>query len=207
MSFINYHLKMEEEISLIMNSDRKPGLLLHACCAPCSSYVIELLHKFFNITVYFYNPNIYPEDEHNRRFSELEHFLKSAGYSETVGILYENYSPMDFAACARGFEDESEGGQRCFNCYDLRLSKTAEKAKASGFDYFTTTLTISPHKNAQVINLTGEKLAELYEVKFLYSDFKKKEGYKRSVELSSGFGLYRQDYCGCKFSFKKKITE
>jgi len=198
---------MDEELSLIRNSDKKTSLLLHACCAPCSSYVIELLHKYFRITVYFYNPNIYPEQEHNRRFSELKEFLNKAGYVQNVDLIYENYSPMDFASCAYGFEGESEGGQRCFNCYDLRLSKTAEKAQASGYDYFTTTLTISPHKNVQLINLTGEKLAKLYEVKFLYSDFKKKEGYKRSIELSSEYGLYRQEYCGCEFSLKEKITE
>lgn len=203
----NYNKLMEETIDSLVKNGTKPKLLIHVCCAPCSTYVLELLDQYFSIGLYYYNPNIYPEEEHERRFIELKRFLKTAGYSGRVELFYEKYSPLEFAGCAYGLEDEPEGGPRCFLCYDLRLSKTAQKAKEADYEYFTTTLTVSPHKNADRINITGEKLASIYEVKFLNSDFKKKNGFKRTVELSAEFDLYRQNYCGCEFSMKLKSKE
>ncbi|MDY0017305.1 MAG: epoxyqueuosine reductase QueH [Candidatus Delongbacteria bacterium] len=203
----NYNKLMEERIDSLVKSGHKPKLLIHVCCAPCSTYVLELLEQHFILGLYYYNPNIYPEEEHERRFVELQNFLRDAGYSDRVELFYEEYSPLEFAGCAYGLEDESEGGLRCFSCYELRLSKTAQKAKEAGFEYFTTTLTVSPHKNADRINTTGERLASIYEVKFLNSDFKKKNGFKRTVELSRKYDLYRQDYCGCEFSMKSELKE
>ncbi len=203
----NYSRMMEDQIELLVKEGLKPGLLIHVCCAPCSSSVIEVLEKYFSIGLYFYNPNIYPEEEHDRRFSELKKFLADAGHSEKIELFYEKYTPMEFAGCVQGLENEPERGRRCHSCYGLRLSKTAQKAKEKGFEYFTTTLTVSPHKNADIINSIGEELSTVYEVKFLNSDFKKKNGFKRTVELSGEYDLYRQDYCGCEFSMKSEQKE
>jgi len=204
---VNYAEIFDDEIKTVSKLDKRPELLLHACCAPCASYVLEELREHFRITVYFFNPNIFPEQEHNRRFSELENFLKKIDQERDIDLIYEKYSPLEFAHCSAGLGSEPEGGARCFQCYDLRLSKTAEKARELKSDYFTTTLTISPHKNSARINETGGALAEVYGVKYLFSDFKKNSGFKRSAELSREYGLYRQDYCGCEFSVKRSVSE
>lgn len=177
----------------------RPALLLHACCAPCSSAVLELLNRHFEVTVLYYNPNIAPEGEYRRREKELECFLVAAGYGDIRAIKQE-YDPNEFYAAARGLENEPERGKRCTECYRLRLEKTAEYAAENGFPWFTTTLSISPQKDPVRINEIGAELAEKYGVRFLTSEFRKRDGYKRSLELSREYGLYRQDYCGCAFS-------
>lgn len=194
----NYGLILEEKLKQIAKDETKPSLLLHACCAPCSSYVLEYLAKHFDITLYFHNPNIYPEEEFKVRLEELNRFTRDAGYS--VKIQSPEYNADEFFDAVRGMENLPEGGDRCRVCYALRLRKTAEAAKDGGFDYFTTTLSISPYKNAEWLNEIGAELEAEYGVSYLFSDFKKKNGYKRSIELSSEYGLYRQDYCGCIFS-------
>ena len=198
---------MEEKLEKIKDLPERPSLLLHACCAPCSSYIIELLRDFFNITLYFYNPNIYPKEEHDRRLNELKLFVEQFDSNNDIDLIEEDYTPIEFATCIAGLENEKEGGARCFKCYDLRLSRTALKAKDNNFDYFCTTLSISPHKNAEKINEIGKELASIYDVKFLFSNFKKKNGFKRSLELSKNFDLYRQEYCGCEYSIRDSIPE
>ena len=194
----NYGLILEEKLKQIAKDETKPSLLLHACCAPCSSYVLEYLAKHFDITLYFHNPNIYPEEEFKVRLEELNRFTRDAGYS--VNVISPEYNADEFFDAVRGMENLPEGEDRCRVCYALRLRKTAEAAKDGGFDYFTTTLSISPYKNAEWLNEIGAELEAEYGVSYLFSDFKKKNGYKRSIELSSEYGLYRQDYCGCIFS-------
>ena len=194
----NYSLTLEKTISEIKKNEVHPSLLLHACCAPCSSYVLEYLTQYFNITLFFYNPNIYPEREFSFRLAELERFSSEAGYN--VPIVSPDYDPAEFFDMARGMEDFPEGGERCKKCYELRLRKTAEAASSGHFEYFTTTLSISPYKNALWLNEIGGELGEEYGIKYLFSDFKKKNGYKRSIELSHEYKLYRQDYCGCVYS-------
>ena len=198
---------MEDELEKIKDLPEKPSMLLHACCAPCSSYIIELLREYFNITLYFYNPNIYPKEEHDRRLNELKLFVERFDSNNEIKLIEEVYTPIEFATCITGLENEKEGGQRCFKCYDLRLSRTAIKAKDDNFDYFCTTLSISPHKDAEKINEIGKELADIYDVKFLFSNFKKKNGFKRSLELSKDFDLYRQEYCGCEYSIRDSIPE
>lgn len=194
-----------------------PTLLLHSCCAPCSSYVLEYLRKYFRITVFYFNPNITADAEYRKRVAEQKRLV--AAYNEKMtnlvnancgkgaqegGYLIEviegDYEPRRFFEMAKGLEDCPEGGERCFACYKLRLEETAKRAQAGGYDYFTTTLSISPLKNAAKLNEIGETLAQEYGVAWLPSDFKKKDGYKRSIELSKEYGLYRQDYCGCVYS-------
>ena len=194
----NYQITLEREIENIRKTDKKPRLLIHACCAPCSSYVLEYLKEIFDITLFFYNPNISPESEFERRFSELKRLNEET--RSGADILKGNYDYSEFLEIAKGMEEAPEGGERCFRCYRLRLRKTAEEALKGGFDYFTTTLSISPYKNAEKLNAIGKELSEEFGVKYLFSDFKKKNGYKRSIELSKMYGLYRQDYCGCAFS-------
>ena len=177
-----------------------PSLLLHSCCAPCSSYVLEYLAPYFQICDFYYNPNISPKKEYEDRKEELERLISEMGLSDKVTFLEGSYHPEEFFAMAKGLEDLPEGGERCFKCDEMRLREAAKMAKAQGADYFATTLTISPLKNAQKLNEIGERLAEEYGVKYLPSDFKKKNGYKRSVELSTQYELYRQNYCGCVFS-------
>ena len=177
----------------------RPKLLLHACCAPCSSHVLEVTARYFDLTLYFYNPNISPEEEFRFRLSELERFVREVPYPD-VKIAAPEYDAGEFFGAVRGMEDLPEGGKRCRVCYELRLRKTAEAAKAGGFDCFTTTLSISPYKNAQWLNEIGGRLAEEYGISYLFSDFKKKNGYRRSIELSREYGLYRQNYCGCVYS-------
>ncbi len=197
---INYQLILENEIEKIKLSGTKPSLLLHACCAPCSSYVLEYLTQYFNITIFYYNPNISPKNEYLFRVDEVKRLISQMRCAESVAFIESDYDPDNFYKIANGLENEDEGGSRCFKCYRLRLEKTAEYAKTHGFDYFTTTLSISPYKNAEKLNSIGAELAQKYNVQYLFSDFKKKNGYKRSIELSGEYNLYRQDYCGCEFS-------
>ncbi len=204
-SVINYGKMLDDKLKELCGCDERPRLLLHACCAPCSSYVLEYLCPYFDITLLYYNPNISPESEYNTRADELlrlVELMKAEGVkgAENVTVRVLPYTPAEFDAIAKGRENMAEGGARCFDCYRLRLEKTVQVARDGGYDYFCTTLSISPHKNAEVLNRLGGELAKNYGVKYLYSDFKKKGGYKRSCELSAHYGLYRQDYCGCIYS-------
>ena len=196
----NYQKELEKLIEQQQREGVKPSLLLHSCCAPCSSYVLEYLAPYFNICDFYYNPNISPKQEYEDRKEELVRLIKEMGLSAEVTFLEGTYQPEDFFAMAKGLENLPEGGERCFKCYEMRLRESAKIAKEQGAEYFGTTLTISPLKNAQKLNELGERLAEEYGVKYLPSDFKKKNGYKRSVELSAQYELYRQNYCGCVFS-------
>lgn len=196
MENINYQKELDKLITTL--DGRKPRLLLHVCCAPCSSYCQEYLTKYFDITLLFYNPNMDTAAEYDKRAAELQRLVKEAGFP--VNVLIMEYEPQKFLDMARGLEKVKEGGERCFRCYELRMREAAEYASAHGFDYFTTTLSISPLKNAAKINEIGERLAEEYGVRHLPSDFKKRGGYQRSIELSHQYSLYRQNYCGCIFS-------
>ena len=196
----NYQKELEKLIEKQQRDGHKPSLLLHSCCAPCSSYVLEYLAPYFNICDFYYNPNISPKKEYEDRKEELVRLISEMGLSTQVSFLEGTYRPEDFFAMAKGLEDLPEGGERCFKCYEMRLRESAKIAKEQGAEYFATTLTISPLKNAQKLNEIGEQLAEEYGVKYPPSDFKKKNGYKRSVELSAQYELYRQNYCGCVFS-------
>lgn len=177
-----------------------PRLLLHSCCAPCSSYVLEYLSQYFAITVLYYNPNISPASEFEHRAMEQQRLIEEMKLTHPVEFMVGRYDPAEFAAIAKGHEQDPEGGERCTACFRLRLEETAKLANERGYDYFTTTLSISPLKDAQRLNAIGGDLAQQYGVPYLYSDFKKREGYKRSIQLSADYGLYRQDYCGCAFS-------
>lgn len=201
---INYQKKLEELINSITQDAEPPKLMLHSCCAPCSSYVLEYLSQYFRITVFYYNPNIYPEEEYARRVSEQKRLISSIPVKNKVEFLEIGFDPAEFYGAVRGLENIPEGGERCFACYRLRLEKTAELAAKHSMDYFTTTLSISPYKNAGKLNEIAEELGEIYKVSPLPSDFKKRGGYKRSVELSSLYGLYRQNYCGCIFSKRER---
>ncbi len=196
---VNYSLWLEKKLAELEKSNIKPRLLLHVCCAPCSSYVTEYIAQYFDITAYFYNPNISPEREFSFRLSELRRFLNESGNSN-IAVMTPDYVPAEFFDKVRGLETLPEGGERCRICYELRLRRTAAEAKAGRFDYFTTTLSISPYKNAAWLNEIGIRLSEEYGVEYLRSDFKKKNGYKRSIELSKEYNLYRQNYCGCIYS-------
>lgn len=199
----NYQQMMEEIINKIDFKKKRPKLLLHACCAPCSSYVLEYLSKYFDITIYYYNPNIYPYKEFEKRTIELNRLVNTMETEGKVDVVVENYDYNDFKEAVKGHELDEEGGERCFICYNLRMEKAAIYAKNNGYDYFTTTLSISPYKNALKLNEIGEALEEKYNIKYLYADFKKKNGYKRSIELSKKYNLYRQNYCGCTYSKRK----
>lgn len=181
------------------------SLLLHSCCAPCSSHVLLLLKNYFDITIYYSNDNIYPFEEYQKRLTEEIEFCKKIDSS--IEVLFDAYDSTAYDSAVLGLERLGERSERCYECYRLRLEKTAQKAKALGFDYFTTTLSISPYKNSQWINELGTLLEEKYGVSFLYSDFKKEEGYKHSIALSKEYGLYRQDYCGCRYSLKERKEE
>ena len=200
----NYQKELEKIIERQTDESRVPRLLLHSCCAPCSSYVLEYQSQYFEITVFYYNPNIYPETEYRERAREQERLICEMKTENPIHFLEGTYDPSVFYAMARGHEKDLEGGERCFRCYELRLREGAAVAKQGGFDYFTTTLSISPLKNAQKLNEIGIRLGEEYGVPYLQSDFKKKNGYKRSTELSAQYGLYRQNYCGCVFSQEKE---
>ena len=206
MNKVNYSLKTEEIIKNNKREQVMPSLLLHACCAPCSSACLEYLNGNFDMTVFYYNPNISPESEFQKRLGEEKRLVSEMPLSKEIRVIEGEYNYGDFLEAVKGLEDIPEGGERCFKCYRLRLEKTARLAKEQGFDYFCTTLSISPLKNSQRINEIGEAVAEQYGIKWLPSDFKKKEGYKRSIELSKQYGLYRQNFCGCVFS-KKEVSE
>ena len=212
----NYSKELESRIEEFQKEGAVPRLLLHACCAPCSSHCLEYLRQYFDITVFFFNPNITSGNEYAKRVAEEKRLIAeynaqidsgsfegmhSDRNAHKINIIEGTYDPADFYTAVKGYEDCKEGGERCRKCFELRLKETAKTAKENGFKFFTTTLTISPLKNADVLNAVGEEAASLYEdVTFLPSDFKKKDGYKRSIELSAKFGLYRQDFCGCSFS-------
>lgn len=196
----NYQKLLDEKIEQLKGTTTRPALLLHCCCAPCSSYVLEYLSPHFDITALFYNPNISPQEEYMFRLNELRRLIVEMGLSQKVDLIEADYEPEQFEALAQGLETCKEGTERCFKCYNLRLSKTAEIAKTQNFDYFATTLTVSPYKNADKLNEIGQQLSAAYKVNYLPSDFKKRNGYKRSIELSTQYNLYRQNYCGCRFS-------
>ncbi len=199
---MNYDKKMEEIISSFNGETKK--LLLHSCCAPCSSHVIETLTPYFDITIIYYNPNIEPYEEYEKRKQEEIRFIKEFPHQNKIDIIDCDYDNDKYHEIIKGLEAEREGGPRCFKCYYLRLEKTAKEAKNGGYDYFGTTLTVSPYKNSQKLNEIGAELESIYNIKYLYSDFKKKNGYKRSIELSKQYNLYRQDYCGCIYSQKER---
>lgn len=197
---INYSLYTENAIKAVCGGQARKRLLLHVCCAPCSSYVLEYLNGFFDITVFFYNPNIDDADEYRRRAAEEQRLLCEMKFANKPEFVEGRYDPMEFYETVKGLEKIPEGGARCVKCFELRLRETAKYAVENGFDCFTTTLSISPLKNSRVLNALGESLSGEYGLEYLFSDFKKKNGYKRSVELSRIYGLYRQNYCGCSFS-------
>ena len=210
----DYQKQLEQVLQSVSPNepDGKPSLLLHACCAPCSSYVLEYLSVYFNITIYYYNPNIFPPQEYTRRLEELKSFLPRfiPASENKVSLVQAEYIPEDFyqetnARNEPELQTEAEKGERCRRCYRLRMKTSYDYACSHGFDYFTTTLSISPHKDAEKINAIGRELEKLGSTRFLPSDFKKKNGYLRSLQLSKEYGLYRQDYCGCVYS--KQITE
>ena len=196
----NYQKELEAVLEKVKNEGKLPSLLLHACCAPCSSYVLEYLSGFFEITVLYYNPNISPREEYEKRVEELKRLIHEMPFPNPVHMIEGEYEPERFFACAKGMENVPEGGERCFACYRLRLEKTARIAAKMGFDYFTTTLSISPLKNAARLNEIGEELGEIYRISHLPADFKKKNGYLRSLAVSREYDLYRQDFCGCVYS-------
>ena len=203
----NYQKELEKIIERQTDESRVPRLLLHSCCAPCSSYVLEYLSQYFEITVYYYNPNIFPAEEYEKRVEEERKLIEAMNFVHPVDLIAAPYEPESFYQIAKGYEKEPEGGERCVRCYELRLREAARLAASLGYDYFTTTLTISPLKRADKLNEIGERLAEEYGVACLPSDFKKRNGYKRSIELSKEYGLYRQDYCGCVYSIREKQEE
>ena len=199
MNKINYQNQLDRIIENI-SPEKPPRLLLHSCCAPCSSYTLEYLSRYFDITVYYFNPNISPKREFDKRFEEQKRLISQMPFKNRVTLVEGDYNYDDFLEIAKGLENVPEGGERCFRCYKMRLESTARLAKEQGFDYFCTTLSISPLKNSQKINELGFGLEEKYGVKWLPSDFKKREGYKRSIQLSKEYSLYRQNFCGCVFS-------
>lgn len=204
MNSVNYQKQLDEIISHNVQNGIVPTLLLHSCCAPCSSYVLEYLSQYFKITVLYYNPNISPFVEYEKRKHELNRLISAMPFKNAVNKIDCDYDSDAFFRVVKGLEGCPEGGERCFRCYELRLRAAAQKAKQLGTDYFASTLSISPLKNAAKLNEIGEGLAREYGVSWLPNDFKKREGYKRSVELSRQYSLYRQDYCGCVFSKKKE---
>lgn len=197
---MNYQKELDKLLKKFESEKRVPKLLLHSCCAPCSSYVLEYLSTYFSITVFYYNPNISPESEYTKRLFEQQMLLDRLPAKHPVAFAAGHYDSERFFEMARGLEHMKEGGERCFRCYEMRLKEAAKMAKSAEFDFFTTTLSISPLKKADKLNEIGKRIGEEYGVPYLVSDFKKRNGYKRSVELSKEYGLYRQDYCGCVFS-------
>lgn len=204
---VNYQVELEKIIAYHQQNGETPTLFLHSCCAPCSSYVLEYLSQYFQITVFYYNPNIYPDEEYYKRVEEQKQFIQKFPAKNKIRFMEGNFDKDRFYATVKGLENVPEGGERCFRCYELRLREAAEKASALNMDYFTTTLSISPLKNAAKLNEIGLSLAKEYGIQYLISDFKKKNGYKRSVELSQQYGMYRQDYCGCVFSKQERETQ
>jgi hypothetical protein len=196
----NYQAELDAIIEYNRKNQIVPTLLLHSCCAPCSSYCIEYLSQYFNITVFYYNPNISEQEEYCKRAEEQKRLIASMPVLHPVSFIEGVYNPREFYDIAAGYEKCPEGGERCFRCYELRLKAAALKGRELNMDYFTTTLSISPLKNAQKLNEIGERLAQEFGISYLVSDFKKRDGYKRSIELSREYELYRQNYCGCAFS-------
>lgn len=196
----NYQRELEAVIKENESKSRVPRLLLHSCCAPCSSYVLEYLSSYFRITLFYYNPNISPESEYRYRVSEVKRLVAEMLPDSDVTVVEGRYDPECFVQAVRGLEGEPEGGKRCRVCFRLRLEEAARQAQNLGCEFFTTTLSISPLKNARALNEIGEELAPIYQTRYLVSDFKKREGYKRSIQLSAEYQLYRQDYCGCIYS-------
>ena len=201
---MNYDLEMEKQISSIPEGEE---LLLHACCAPCSSACLERLGNYFKVTIFYYNPNITDENEYKKRLNEIKNFISRFKTKYEIKLIEGRYNPNDFFEIARGLEAEPERGRRCYKCYNLRLEETARIADKYNYDFFCTTLTLSPHKNSNWVNEIGELLNTKYNSTYLYSDFKKKNRYKRSIELSKEYNLYRQDYCGCIYSKRDKRSE
>ena len=203
----NYQKELDSILEGLARDGRVPRLLLHSCCAPCSSYVLEYLSRYFYITVLYYNPNIFPPSEYALRVREQESLISRMDFVYPVAFLEGSYRPETFYEAVKGLEGEPEGGKRCEKCYELRLLEAAKEAKAGDYDYFTTTLTISPLKSADKLNEIGRRLGTDYGVAYLPSDFKKRDGYKRSTQLSKEYGLYRQDYCGCVYSVRERSGE
>ena len=202
----NYQRELDGTIEKLVEAGQAPRLLLHSCCAPCSSYVLEYLSEYFSVTVFYYNPNIFPAEEYEKRVKEQEALILRLPAKHRISFLEGPYEQERFYEMAKGLELEPEGGERCFRCYHLRLLEAAQMARAGAFDYFTTTLSKSPLKDAEKLNEIGEKFAREYGVAYLNSDFKKRNGYKRSIELSREYGLYRQDYCGCVYSLRERSS-
>ena len=200
----NYQIILDRKLDEIKNSKNTPSLLLHSCCGPCSSYVLEYLSNYFKITVFYYNPNIYPTEEYYFREKEQEDLIKMMPFENPVNFMRAPYVPEEYYKAVSGHEQDPERGGRCTICYEQRLEETAKKAKEEGFDFFTTTLSISPYKDARRLNEIGKRMEEKYGVEYLYSDFKKRQGFKRSIELSNEYDMYRQDYCGCEFSYRSR---
>lgn len=201
---MNYDKLMEEQMS---STKEGSTLLLHACCAPCSSACLERLSNFFKITIIYYNPNITEEKEYLKRLEELKNFIQKIKVKYPINIIDTRYDPKEFFEISKGLEKEKERGKRCYKCYELRLEETAKVAKENNFDFFATTLTLSPYKKTDWLNEIGENLSNKYQTSYLYSDFKKKNGYKRSIELSKEYNLYRQNYCGCIYSKLEREEE
>lgn len=205
---MNYQLELDKLIRELQKEQTDaayhvPRLLLHSCCAPCSSYVLEYLSQYFEITLLYYNPNIFPEEEYRKRVEEQERLIAELPAKHPVSFVEGRYQPEEFFAVAKGLEDVPEGGERCRKCFRLRLEETAKLAAEGKYDYYTTTLSISPLKNAQALNEIGQELATVHEVPYLPSDFKKRGGYQRSIELSREYELYRQNFCGCVYSMRE----
>lgn len=182
--------------------EKRPKLLLHSCCGPCSSYTQEFCAKYFDTTIFYTNDNIWPEEEFNHRLSEQKHICQALNLG--IDVICDTYNPTNYYNAVKGLENLGERSERCYQCYKFRMEKTAKKAKELGFDYFTTTISISPYKNSKWCNEIGYELESKYGVKYLYSDFKKEEGYKKSIELCKKYDIYRQDYCGCVYSYKER---
>ncbi len=199
---INYQLICDKQIEEMTRDGKRPRLLLHSCCGPCSSYVIEYLSRFFDVTVFFSNSNISPEEEFDKRLITQREVTEKLKTQYPVSLVADEYNHEDFLNKVSGLENEREGGARCTECFRLRLLEAAKYAKENGFDCFTTTLSVSPHKNAEILNSLGNEIGEQFGISFLTADFKKREGYKRSIELSRELDLYRQEYCGCEFSIR-----
>lgn len=203
----NYQRELDKQLELLREKEMVPRLLLHSCCAPCSSYCLEYLSQYFYVTVFYYNPNITDQEEYNHRVEEQKRLIQAMPVKYPVAFLEGAYQPSVFLQAVKGLEQMPEGGARCMKCFRLRLMETAAIAARDGYDCFTTTLTISPLKNATALNAIGEEVGKVCQVPFLPSDFKKKNGYKRSIELSSEYGLYRQNYCGCRFSKEEQMAK
>lgn len=200
MNKINYQTELDRILQNLAERGETPTLLMHSCCAPCSSYCLSYLADYFHITIYYYNPNISPASEYQKRVKEQQRLIGELPVKHLVSFQEGRYDPERFFAMAEGLEQAPEGGERCFRCYEMRQREAAIAAKENGFDYFTTTLSVSPHKNAQKLNEIGLRLQEEYGVRYLVSDFKKRNGYLQSIALSQEYDLYRQNYCGCVYS-------